>query len=178
MRFLSGKESHTTGKFLLYKGSVHASDRTKASAFVEEYAKISVRKSDKGSRKAVMVLRCPTRSTRTTPWQQIEVAFTPVEHQLALSQLKAGKTAGPNGIAPDLQKHMSTTESSVLLIILNSGVRGPVPLKGEGHIRLENLPPNSANFDNKEGHGKTHCQSPVMVASGTLGSNSLAGRFQ
>ena len=102
VRSLSGKESHTTGKYLLYKGRMYVSDRAKASTFVQEYAKISGRKSDKDSRKVVMGLRCPKRSTLTTQSQQIEEVFTLGELQQALSHLKAGKAAGPDGISPDL----------------------------------------------------------------------------
>ena len=120
MRTLSGKESHTTGQSSLYKGRVYASERAKASPFDQEYAKISGRKNDKESRKAFMDLRCPTRSTRTSTMQQIEEAFTPGELQLVLSQLNAGKAAGPDGVSPDLRKHPSTKGSSVLLNILSS----------------------------------------------------------
>ena len=56
VRSLSGREIHTTGKSLLYRGRVYASDRAKASAFIQEYAMISSRKSDKDSRKVVMDL--------------------------------------------------------------------------------------------------------------------------
>ena len=52
VRCLSGKESHTTEKSLLYKGSVYITDSAKASAFVQEYEKISGLRSDKDSRKA------------------------------------------------------------------------------------------------------------------------------
>ena len=99
---------------------MYTSDCAKASALIQDYAKISCRKSDKDTRKAVMDLRFPTRSTRTTPWQQIEETFTRGELPQALSQLKAGKEEGPDGIDPDLIKHLSTKESSVLLTIINS----------------------------------------------------------
>ena len=58
---------------------VCASDRAKASAFVQESAKISGRKSDKDSREVVIVHRCPILATRTTPRQLTEEAFTPGE---------------------------------------------------------------------------------------------------
>ena len=53
---LSGRQSHTTGESLLYKGREYVSYRAKASAFARENAKISGRKSDKDSRKVVMDL--------------------------------------------------------------------------------------------------------------------------
>ena len=115
-----GRESHTTGKSLLYKGRVYASDRAKAFAFVQEYAKISGGKSDKDSRKVVMGLQCPKRSTHTTTKHQIEEAITHGELRQSLSQQKAGKAAGPYGIVPDLHKHLSSKWSSVLLNILYS----------------------------------------------------------
>ena len=64
--------------------------------------------------------------------------------------------------------------SSVLLSMLNSsklvptipalGVHGPVTKKMEGPNRCEKLPPDSSDFDDREGLGKTYCQPPVMVA--------------
>ena len=47
VRSLTGRESHTTGRSLLYRGRVYASDHAKASAFGQENAKISGRKSNK-----------------------------------------------------------------------------------------------------------------------------------
>ena len=46
VRFLHSRESNSTGKSLLYKGRVYASDHAKASAFVQEYTMISSCKSD------------------------------------------------------------------------------------------------------------------------------------
>ena len=97
-----------------------ANDRAKASAFVEEYAKISVRQSDKDYKKAVMDLRCLTRSTSTSPRLQIEEVFTPFVIQQVLSQLKAVKEEGSDGIAPNLLRHLSPKGSCVLLSILSS----------------------------------------------------------
>ena len=99
---------------------MYASDRAKASAFVQDYTKISGHKSGNDSRKVVMDLRCLKRFICTTRRQQVEEAFTPGELQQALSQLKAGMVAGPNGIDPDLLKHLWSKVSSVLLNILNS----------------------------------------------------------
>ena len=74
---LSGKESCAT--VISYRSTVYASDRAKASAFVQEYVEISGRKSNKDSRKAVMDFRYPTQTTRTNPNLLIVVAFTPDE---------------------------------------------------------------------------------------------------
>ena len=120
MRSLSGKESYTTGMSLLCKCSVYASGCAKSSTFVQEYAMISSRKSDKDCRKAVIDLRCLTRSTRSTTRQQIEEAFTPDEIQQALSQLKAGRAAGPDGIDPNIFRHLSINRSLVVLSIISS----------------------------------------------------------
>ena len=67
-----------------------------------------------------MGLRWHKRSTCTTPRQQIEEGFTPAELQQVLSLRKAGKAAGPDGIAPDFLRHLSSKGSSVLLNIFNS----------------------------------------------------------
>ena len=76
VRFISGRESKTTGKSLLYKGRVHASECAKASSFVQEYARISGHKGDKDSME--VDLQCTKRSTPITLRQQIEEAFTTV----------------------------------------------------------------------------------------------------
>ena len=102
VRSLSGKESHTTGKSLLYRGRVYASFRSKASAFIQDYSEIGCLKNDRDSRKAVMDLRCITRSTRTTPWLQIEETFTSGELQQTLSHFKAWNAAGLDGMTHDL----------------------------------------------------------------------------
>ena len=57
VRSLSSRKSYTTGKFLLCEGRVYAIDRAMTSAFVQEYAKVSGRKSDKDFRNVVMDLR-------------------------------------------------------------------------------------------------------------------------
>ena len=67
-----------------------------------------------------MHLRCNKRSTRTTTSQLIEVAFTTRELQQALSKLNARKAAGPDGIAPELLRHLSSKGSSVLSHIHDS----------------------------------------------------------
>ena len=63
---------------------------------------------------------CPKQSTRTTPWQLIEEAFTTDEIQQALTQLKADKAAGPDGIAHVLLTQSLSNGSSVLFNIRNS----------------------------------------------------------
>ena len=74
---------------------MYTSDRAKASANVQEYAKISGRNGYDDTRKVIMDIRCPKRSTHATPSQQMEEAFTRDEYQKAHSQLKAGKASGP-----------------------------------------------------------------------------------
>ena len=103
---LFGKECQTTGRSLLYRGRLHASNHAKATAFVQEYVENSGRKCDKDSVKAVMDLRCLTRSTRNNPRQQMEEAFAAGELREVLSQLKVGKAAVSDGLAPDFLKHL------------------------------------------------------------------------
>ena len=49
------------GKILVYKGRDYVSDKAKASAFIQEYATVSGRKSDRSSRRAVRELRSGVR---------------------------------------------------------------------------------------------------------------------
>ena len=76
-----------------------------------------------------------------------------------------------------LSIHSSGWQKNLVITILALDVLGPVPQKGEGPNRRGKFSPNSADFDDREGYGKTHCQPPVMLASGTFSSQSLVGRF-
>ena len=77
--------------------------------------------------------------------------------------------AGADDIAPDLINHLSLKGSSVVLNILNSSwLSSWCPQcwrstyvstflkKGEGPSRHGKLPPNSADFDDRDGLGKIH----------------------
>ena len=78
------------------------SDKAKASAFIQEYATVSGRKSDRSSRRAVRELRTGVRRLLGSPRQELMQAFTPEDLATALKTVKAGKASGPDGVAPDL----------------------------------------------------------------------------
>ena len=80
----------------LYRDRVYAIDRAKASALTKEYAKIRSRKGKKNSRKAVMNLLYPARSTRTALSQQVVEASG--EPQQEFFQLNVGTAACPDDI--------------------------------------------------------------------------------
>ena len=96
------------------------SDKAKASAFIQEYATVSGRKSDRSSRRAVRELRSGVRRLLGSPRQELEQAFTPEELAAALKTIKAGKAGGPDGVAPDLLKHLPLSTQKELLFILNA----------------------------------------------------------
>ena len=52
--------------------------------------------------------------------QELEQAFTPEELATALKTVKAGKAGGPDGVAPDLLKHLPLNTQKELLFILNA----------------------------------------------------------
>ena len=96
------------------------SDKAKASAFIQEYATVSGRKSDRSSRRAVRELRSGVRRLLASPRQELEQTFTPEELTAALKTVKAGKAGGPDGVAPDLLKHLPLNTQRELLFILNA----------------------------------------------------------
>ena len=55
------------------------SDKAKTSAFIQEFATVSGRKSDRSGRRAVRELRSGVRRLRGSPRQELEQAFAPEE---------------------------------------------------------------------------------------------------
>ena len=106
VKSLSGSARAQDGKTLVYNGREYVSDKAKASAFIQEHATFSGRKSDRSSRRAVRELRSGVRRLLGSPSQELEQAFTPEELAAALNTVKAGKAGGPDGVAPDLLKHL------------------------------------------------------------------------
>ena len=96
------------------------SDKAKASAFIQEYATVSGRKSDRSSRMAVRELRSGVRRLLGSPCQKLEQTFTPEELAAALKTVKAGKAGGLDGVAPDILKHLPLNTQKELLFILNA----------------------------------------------------------
>ena len=52
--------------------------------------------------------------------QELEQAFTPEELAATLKTVKAGKAGGPDGVAPDLLKHLPLNTQKELLFILSA----------------------------------------------------------
>ena len=120
VKSLNGSARAQDWKTLVYKGREYVSDKAKASAFIQEYATVSGRKSDRSSRRAVRELRSGVRRLLGSPRQELEQAFTPEELAAALKTVKAGKTGGPDDVAPDLLKHLPLSTQKELLFILNA----------------------------------------------------------
>ena len=119
VRGLKNKEQQPTGKALQYKGRLYHRDQAKANAFIQEYANVSSRTSDRVSRLAVKQHRQDMQSLLRCPRRTPEQAFHQDELQSALKQIKVGKAAGPDEIAPDLLKHLPADVEVELLKILN-----------------------------------------------------------
>ena len=117
---LNGSARAQDGKTLVYKGREYVSDKAKASAFIQKYATVSGRKSDRSSRRAVRELRSGVRSLLGSPRQNLEQAYAPEELAAALTTVKAGKADSPDGVAPDLLKHLPLNTQKKLLFILNA----------------------------------------------------------
>ena len=120
MKSLKGSARAQDGKTLVYKGREYVSDKAKASAFIQEYATVSGRKSNRSSRRAVRELWSGVRRLLGSPRKELEQAFTPEELATALKTVKAGKAGGPDGVAPNLLKHLPLNTQKELLLILNA----------------------------------------------------------
>ena len=120
VKSLNGLARAQDGETLVYKGREYMSDNTKASTFIQEYATVSGRKSDRSSRRAVRELRSGVRRLLGSPRQELEQAFPPEELATALKTVKAEKAGGPDGVAPDLLKHLPLNTQNELLFILNA----------------------------------------------------------
>ena len=120
MKSLNGSAWAQDGKTLVYKGREYVSDKAKASAFIQEYATVSGQKSDRSRRRAVRELQSGVRRLLGSPRLELEQAFTPEELAAALKTVKAGKAGGPDGVAPDLLKHLPLNTQKELLLILNA----------------------------------------------------------
>ena len=120
VKSLNGSARAQDGKTLVYKGREYVSDKAKASSFIQEYATVSGRKSDRSSRRAVREHRSGVRILLGSPRQELEQAFNPEELAAALKTIKAGKAGGPVGVAPDLLKHLPLNTQKELLSILNA----------------------------------------------------------
>ena len=120
VKSLNGSARAQDGKTIVYKGREYVSDKAKASAFIQEFASVSGRKSDRSSRRAVRELRSGVRRLLGSPRQELEQAFTPEELAIALKTVKAGKAGGPYDVAPDLLKHLPLNTQKELLFILNA----------------------------------------------------------
>ena len=106
VKSLNGSARVQNGKTLVYKGREYVSDKAKASAFIQEYSIVSGRKSDRSSRRVVRELRSGVRRLLGSPRQELEQTYPPEELAAALKTVKAGKAGGPDGVAPDLLKHL------------------------------------------------------------------------
>ena len=120
VKSLNGSTRAQNGKTLVYKGREYVSDKAKSLAFVQEYATVSVRKSDLSSRRAVREHRSGVRTLLAPPRQELEHAFTPDELATALKTVKAGNDGGPDGVAPDLLKDLPLNTQKELLFFLNA----------------------------------------------------------
>ena len=84
VKSLNGSARAQDGKILVYKGREYVRHKAKATTFIQEYATVSERKSDRSSRRAVRELRSGIRRLLGSPRQELVQAFTPKELATAL----------------------------------------------------------------------------------------------
>ncbi len=90
----------------MYQGREYCSDKEKASAFCQEYARISGRKLDEASRRLNREMRREMQWQRYAPKQETEGELNIRELEAALQRLKPKKSAGQDGVAPELVQHL------------------------------------------------------------------------
>ena len=120
VKSLNGPTRAQDVETIVYKGREYVSDKAKASAFLQEYATVSGRKSDRSSRKDERELRSDVRRLLGSPREELEQAFTPEDLATALKTVKAGKAGCPEGEASDLLKHLPLNTQKELLFILKA----------------------------------------------------------
>ena len=81
----------------MYKGRRCATAKSKANAFVQEYAEVSGRKSNKDTRREEVELARELKETEG-PKQEVESDFTYQELIWARNKIKNRKAAGPDEI--------------------------------------------------------------------------------
>ena len=79
VKSLNGSARAQDGKTLVYNGREYVSDKAMASAFIQEYATVSGRKSDRSSWRAVRELRSGVRRLLGSPRQVLEQTYAPEE---------------------------------------------------------------------------------------------------
>ena len=120
VKSMNGSARAQNVKNLVYKDREYVSDKAKASAFIQEYATVSGRKSDRSSRRAVRELRSGIHRLLGSSQQELEQASTPEEMATALKTVKAEKACVSDGVAQDLLKHLPLSTQKELLFILNT----------------------------------------------------------
>ena len=87
--------------------------KAKANAFVQEYAEVSRRRSDRRSRRAAVDVNLRLKA----PWasQEIEEPFTAEEPTTAINDKRVWKAAGPDELASDYIRKLPQTAREGLL---------------------------------------------------------------
>ena len=76
VKSLNGSAWAQDGKTLVYKGREYVSDKAKASAFIQEYATVSGRKSDRSSQRAVREIRSCVCRLLGSPRQELSLIIS------------------------------------------------------------------------------------------------------
>ena len=117
VRGLRGDVREERGKSMMYNGKWRITPAAKANAFIDQYARISGRKSNRRTRREVVTAAKHLR--RQGPRTREEVDFTEVEIRESIRRLKNGKAAGPDGIRPEFIKNLPDNAISTLCEIIN-----------------------------------------------------------
>ena len=182
VKSLNGSAQAQDGKTLVYKGREYVSDKAMASTFIQEYATVSGRKSDRSSRRDVRELRSGVRRLLGSPRQELEQASTPEDCQ-------GGKGWWPRRRGSWLTQTPSTEHAKRTYVfpereldygMVPTGLVNrddcPVFKERERPTSCEQLSPYCSYVHHQEIAWATHCQSPKLVVGGEVAPQPVSSR--
>ena len=114
---MEGKTQQVDSKALHSRGRLCTTPKAKANAFLQEYAEVSGRRSDRRSRRTAVEVNLRLKAPGIS--QEIEEPFTAEELKAAINNIKIGKAAGPDELTSDYIRKLPQSAREDLLKVYN-----------------------------------------------------------